>query len=77
MLKGDDLSTQYFVGAAAIAILGIGMTQAGWTHKWFVRGLFALGIVLALVALLWSQLSKCFRGSVRSRTPSGQLRPHG
>jgi hypothetical protein len=60
MLTGDDLSTQYFVGAAAIAFLGIAMTQAGWTHRMFVRGMFALGGVLAVCAFLWKPITETF-----------------
>jgi hypothetical protein len=46
MLTGDDLSTQYFIAGAAIALLGIGVTQAGWTHRWLIRGVFAGGLTL-------------------------------
>jgi hypothetical protein len=60
MLTGDNLSTQYFIAGTAIAILGIGMTQAGWNHRWFVRGMFVLGIALALCAFLWKPITEAF-----------------
>lgn len=25
--------------------MGIGVTQAGWTHRWFLRAMFALGLL--------------------------------
>jgi hypothetical protein len=53
MLQGDDLSTQLFIGAAAISMLSVAMTQAGWTHRWFVRGMFVLGALLAIAAVGW------------------------
>jgi hypothetical protein len=46
MLSGDDLSTQYFIVATSIAFLGIAVTQAGWKHPWFLKGLFGSGWVL-------------------------------
>jgi hypothetical protein len=60
MLTGDDLSTQYFIAGTAIAILGIAVTQAGWTHRAFVKALFALGLALALTAGLWKPISEAF-----------------
>lgn len=60
MLTGDDLSTQYFVGGAAITILGIAMTQAGWTHSMFIRGMFALGAALVICAIFWKPLTETF-----------------
>jgi hypothetical protein len=53
MLQGDDLSVQLFIGALAVNVLGVAMTQAGWTHRWFVRGMFALAAVLAIAAAGW------------------------
>jgi hypothetical protein len=53
MLQGDDLSLQLFIGAAAISFLSVAMTQAGWTHGWFVRGMFALAALLAIVSVGW------------------------
>lgn len=54
LLQGDALSVQLFIGAAAISALSIGMTQAGWTHKWFVRAMFGLAVVLAALMFGWS-----------------------
>jgi len=53
MLQGDELSVQLFIGATAISFLSIAMTQAGWTHRWFVRGMFAVAIVLGIAAIGW------------------------
>ena len=52
MLQGDELAVQLFIGAAAINALSVAMTQAGWTHKWFVRGMFALTFILAGLFLM-------------------------
>jgi hypothetical protein len=60
MLTGDDLSTQYFVAGTAIAILGIAMTQAGWTHRLFVRGMFTVGGLLAICAAFWKSITETF-----------------
>jgi hypothetical protein len=53
MLQGDALSVQLFIGAAAISALSVAMTQAGWTHKWFVRGMFFLTAILACASIGW------------------------
>jgi hypothetical protein len=60
MLAGDDLTIQLFIGATAVAVLGMAVTQAGWTHKWFVRSLFVLAGILALSAIFWKPISKEF-----------------
>jgi hypothetical protein len=60
MLTGDDLSTQYFIAGAALAVLGVAVTQAGWNHRWFLRGAFGLGIVLFGCAALWSPIISAF-----------------
>lgn len=53
MLQGDSLSVQLFIAAAAISALSVAMTQAGWTHKWFVRGVFGLTGLLAIASMGW------------------------
>jgi hypothetical protein len=53
LLQGDGLSVQLFIGAAALTALSVAMTQAGWTHKWFVRGMFALAALLSISSIGW------------------------
>src|SRR6266700_1438114 len=53
MLQGDALAVQLFIGAVAISALTVAMTQAGWTHRWFVRGMFGLGSLLAIASVGW------------------------
>lgn len=53
LLQGDELSVQLFIGAAALTALSVAMTQAGWTHKWFVRGMFALAALLSVSSIGW------------------------
>jgi hypothetical protein len=53
MLQGDALAVQLFIGAAAISALTVAMTQAGWTHRWFVGGMFGLGALLAMASVGW------------------------
>jgi hypothetical protein len=71
MLTGDDLSTQYFIAGAAIAILGIGVTQAGWTHRWFVRIMFLLGLALLASAAFWGQITEQFPKFAKLTNPVG------
>lgn len=56
MLTGDDLSIQLFIAGTAIAVMGIAVTQAGWTHKWFVWSLFVIALGLGLCAIYWRQI---------------------
>jgi hypothetical protein len=56
LLTGDDLTIQLFIGASAVAILGVAVTQAGWTHKWFVRSLFVIAAGLAILAVYWKPI---------------------
>ena len=51
LLQGDELSVQLFIGAAALTALSVAMTQAGWTHKWFVRGISVSSIGWPLIQL--------------------------
>src|SRR6202021_3522737 len=53
LLQGDALAVQLFIGGAALTALSVAMTQAGWTHKWFVRGMFGLAGTLALASVGW------------------------
>jgi hypothetical protein len=53
LLQGDALTVQLFIGGAALTFLGIAMTQAGWTHKWFVRGMFSVAALLTVASLGW------------------------
>jgi hypothetical protein len=53
LLQGDALAVQLFIGAAALSALSVAMTQAGWTHRWFVRGMFALAVLLAIACAGW------------------------
>jgi hypothetical protein len=53
LLQGDELTVQLFIGAAALTALSVAMTQAGWTHRWFVRGMFALAAFLAITCVGW------------------------
>jgi hypothetical protein len=56
LLQGDELSVQLFIGAAALTALSVAMTQAGWTHKWFVGGMFALAALLSISSIGWPYL---------------------
>jgi hypothetical protein len=53
VLQGDELTVQLFIAAAGLALLGIAVTQAGWTHKFFVRSLFGVAAILFLCAIFW------------------------
>jgi hypothetical protein len=53
LLQGDELSVQLFIGAAALTALSVAMTQAGWTHKWFVGGMFAIAALLSSSSIGW------------------------
>jgi hypothetical protein len=53
LLQGDALAVQLFIGAAALTALSVAATQAGWTHKWFVRGMFGLAALLAIASTGW------------------------
>jgi hypothetical protein len=53
MLQGDALAVQLFIGAAAISALSVAMTQAGWTHKWFIGGMFGLAALLSVASIGW------------------------
>ncbi len=53
LLQGDALAVQLFIGAAALTALSVAMTQAGWTHRWFVRGMFALAAFLTIACVGW------------------------
>jgi hypothetical protein len=56
MLQGDPLAVQLFLGGTAITVLGVAMTQAGWTHRWFVGTMFVLGAVLFGIAIGWGYI---------------------
>ncbi|HUZ72258.1 MAG TPA: hypothetical protein VMU87_04675 [Stellaceae bacterium] len=56
MSDSDILAVQLWIGAAAIAVLAMAMAAAGWKHKYFIRGLFALVGLLALVAIFWREI---------------------
>jgi hypothetical protein len=56
MLQGDALAVQLFIGAAALNVLSVAMTQAGWTHRWFVWGLFGLSALLATLSITWGHV---------------------
>jgi len=53
MLQGDALSIQLFIGAAAISALTVAMTQAGWTNRWFIWGMFGLAALLSGATVGW------------------------
>jgi hypothetical protein len=53
MLQGDALSIQLFIGAAAISALSVAMTQAGWTNRWFIWGMFGLAALLFGATVGW------------------------
>src|SRR3954466_11247881 len=56
MLQGDALSVQLFIAAAAINALSLGATQAGWTNRWFIRGMFGLSALLFAATFAWPYL---------------------
>src|SRR6202035_1194981 len=58
MSDSDILAIELFFISIAVSVLGIAVTQAGWTNKWFVRGMFLLAGVLILPALFWRELGK-------------------
>lgn len=45
-----------FIAACGVAVLGVAVTQAGWTHKVFVGFLFALAASLFLIATFWKTI---------------------
>jgi hypothetical protein len=53
MLQGDALSIQLFIAAAAISALSVAMTQAGWTNRWFIWGMFGLAALLFAATAGW------------------------
>jgi len=53
LLQGDELAVQLFIGAVAFTALSVAMTQAGWTHRWFVRGMFGVAALLAIASIGW------------------------
>jgi hypothetical protein len=53
LLQGDQLAVQLFIGAAAFTALSVAMTQAGWTHRWFVRVMFGAAMMLAIASIGW------------------------
>jgi hypothetical protein len=53
MLQGDALAVQLFIGAAAISALSVAMTQAGWTHRLFIFGMFSLAAILGGISVGW------------------------
>jgi hypothetical protein len=53
MLQGDAPAIRLFIGAAALNVLSVAMTQAGWTHPWFVRGMFGLAALLTAASIGW------------------------
>jgi hypothetical protein len=56
LLQGDSLAVQLFIGAAAISALSVAMTQAGWTHKWFVGSMFGFSAFLTGTSIGWPYL---------------------
>src|SRR5258708_32328874 len=56
MSDSDLLSVQLFFGSLAAGALGIAMTQAGWTHRWFGRAMVVLPAGLAEVAAFCAQI---------------------
>lgn len=56
MSESDILAVQLFIGSLAAATTAVAMTQAGWTHKWFVRGMFLLAAGLAAAAIFWPRI---------------------
>jgi hypothetical protein len=62
MLQGDALAVQLFIGAAALNVLSVAMTQAGWTHRWFVGGLFGLSVLLAALSVSWAHVETAIPG---------------
>lgn len=58
MLQGDALSIQLFIGATAINALSVAMTKAGWTNRWFVRGMFVLAALLFGATVGWPYIDR-------------------
>jgi hypothetical protein len=56
-VPGDELAIRLFVGGAALTLAGLGTTQAGWTHRSFVVGLFLGAAVLAAIAIFWAPIA--------------------
>jgi hypothetical protein len=52
----DILSVQLWLGSAAIAFAGIAITAAGFNNRLFVRAMFGLFVLSALVAVLWRRV---------------------
>ncbi len=53
LLQGDALAVQLFIGAAALTALSVAITQAGWTHRWFVRAMFGTAALLSISCIGW------------------------
>src|SRR5271169_2954773 len=45
-----------WLGSAAIAVVAIAITAAGFNNRLFVRAMFGLFVLLALVAVLWRRV---------------------
>ncbi|MGD0418570.1 MAG: hypothetical protein ABSA68_03145 [Xanthobacteraceae bacterium] len=56
MSDSDILSIQLWFGAAALTFLAIAMTAAGWNHKYFIRSMFGVAALMALLAIFWPQI---------------------
>lgn len=57
MSESDVLAIQLWLGAAAIAVAAVGMTAAGWNHRYFVRSMFGITGALALCAIFWRKIN--------------------
>jgi hypothetical protein len=57
MSDSDILAIQLWFGGAAIAFLAIAVSAAGWNHRYFVRTMFAIAILLVIPSIFWKFIS--------------------
>jgi hypothetical protein len=71
MSDSDILSIQLWFGAAALTFLAIAMTAAGWNHKNFIRSMFGVAALMALLAIFWPQIHIAIPGQIQEWIAAG------
>ena len=57
-MADHSFEIRLFLAATAIAVLGVGVTQAGWKHRAFVQSLFGLSLLFFAVAIFWPGIAE-------------------